>query len=245
MNINQSTTLFSEQTTKYVACENCSMEPVCQPINQADQSLLLSTHYLDKRISIKAGTSLFTKGESLSAMYAVCSGSFKLCMGSQDNIKIINFRFPGELLGEDALFPQKYACDAIALEESSICKVSVRELTTNANLVPDLQANLVTLLSRQSYFNQQEFASLVAKKSAESLLAAFLLNVNMRISKYNATANVLYLAMSRENIANFLGLRRETLSRLLSKFQKEGLILLNGKSITLLNLEQLTHLAND
>jgi CRP/FNR family transcriptional regulator len=245
MTITQSAKPFSNQSAKYIACKNCSMEPVCQPINKADQSLLLSTDYLNKRISIKAGSSLFIKGEPLSAMYAVCSGSFKLCIGSQDNIKIINFRFPGELLGEDALFPQKYACDAIALEESSICKVSVHELTTNANLVPDLQANLVTLLSRQSYFNQQEFASLVAKKSAESLLAAFLLNVNMRVSKYNSTANILYLTMSRENIANFLGLRRETLSRLLSKFQKDGIILLNGKNITLLNLTQLTHLAND
>lgn len=253
MTINQSTKQLSEQphsiqladlSTKYVACKNCSMEPVCQPINQVDQSLLLSEHYLDKRISIKAGARLFTKDESLSAIYAVCSGSFKLCSGDKKDEKIINFRFSGELLGEDALFPQKYACHAIALEDSSICRVSVKELTANANLVPDLQANLVILLSRQSYFNQQEFASLVAKKSAESLLSAFLLNVNQRINDHGATTNTLSLSMSRECIANFLGLRRETLSRLLSKFQKENLILLNGKNIILVNLKQLTFLAN-
>jgi len=246
MTTNQLSSKQCQQAHNYISCQHCAMEPVCQPVQQAEQSLLLSENYLDKRIEVNAGESLFKEDEQLSAIYAVCSGSFKLYTTNKDNEKIINFRFPGELLGEDALFPQKYVCNAIALQNSSVCKVSVNELTSHAKLVPNLQANLVTLLSRQNYFNQQEFACLIAKKTAESLLSAFLLNMNQRINgKNDNNDNHLMLSMSRENIANFLGLRRETLSRILSKFQKDGLILLNGKNIALIEIQKLSLLANN
>jgi CRP/FNR family transcriptional regulator, anaerobic regulatory protein len=237
-------TASSKESTQYVACDHCAMEPICQPINVADQSLLLSDNYLDKRIETSAQEVLFNQDEALSSIYAVCSGCFKLVVfNSKNEEKIIGFRFPGELLGEDALFPKKYGHQAIAIENSTVCKVSVQELTSNANLVPDLQANLVNLLSRQSYINQKEFNSLVAKKSAESLLASFLLNISERYRFYSGTKHLISLSMSRENIANFLGLRRETLSRLLSKFQKDGILILKGKKIELLALEKLSFIA--
>lgn len=220
------------------------MNPVCQPIEAEKRSLSLAESYLNKRISIKSGEVLFNKNNPLSAIYAVCSGTFKLCdSSSKSKEKILGFRFPGELLGEDALFPEKYGYSAIAIGDSSVCQVAVDELMSCSNLVPDLQSNLLVLLIKQSYINQREFQSLVAKKTAESLLSSFLLNITDRCSAHYGSTTTIHLSISRDNIANFLGLRRETLSRIFSKLQKEGLIQISGKKIHLLELNKLANLA--
>jgi len=229
---------------KYVSCENCAMNPVCQPVLSQHKSISLMDHYLNKRIAIKTGEKLFDKDETLSSIYAVCSGSFKRCKtnDNSDN-NILGFRFSGELLGEDAIFHKKYNYRVIALEDSAICKVSVDELLNCSTIVPQLQSQLIELLSQQSHVNQQEFNCLVAKRSAESLVASFLLNIMERNRQNTKQTNVISLAMSRDNLANFLGLRRETLSRILSKLQKNELITISGKSIKINNIDKLALLA--
>jgi len=237
-------TISSTDNDKYVACENCAMNPVCQPVLTQDKPIPLAEHYLNKRVSIKAGEKLFTKDEPLSFIYAVCSGSFKRCKTNDSNeSNILGFRFTGELLGEDAIFHKKYNYQVIALEDSSVCKVSVDELINCSTIVPQLQVQLIELLSQQSHVNQQEFNCLVAKKSAESLVASFLLNIIERNKNNMATANLISLAMSRDNLANFLGLRRETLSRIFSKLQTNELITVSGKHIKINDIYKLTLLA--
>jgi len=234
----------SNDDSNYVACENCAMNPICQPVLSQQNSISLTDHYLNKRISIKAGEKLFNKDDVLTSIYAVCSGSFKRCKENSDNDNnILGFRFSGELLGEDAIFHKKYNYQVVALEDSSVCKVSVDELINCSTMVPQLQSQLIELLSQQSHVNQQEFNCLVAKKSAESLVASFLLNVIERNKHNTEQIHVISLAMSRDNLANFLGLRRETLSRIFSKLQKNELITVKGKNITIINIEKLTLLS--
>ena len=239
--------------TKYVECDDCSMQSVCQPVEQGSQSLELANSYLTRRIPINTATThtninnsvLFEKGTPLTAIYAVCSGAFKLCVTDKDGSeKIVGLRYPGELLGEDALYLEKYNYTAVAIGESSICKVEVEQMTSCGKLVPELQQNLIKLLSKQSFVRQTNFQAFIGKKSADSLLAAFLINVTERNAAYSGNDKQLNLLISRNDVANFLGLRRETLSRVFAKFQKEQLIQINGKVIELLNKDKLKELAN-
>lgn len=241
MNNSTVQTTSSTDDSKYVACKNCAMNPVCLPILSQQKLFSLTDHYLNKRIAIKTGEVLFTKDEALSSIYAVCSGSFKRCKTDDNNI--LGFRFAGELLGEDAIFHKKYNYKVVALEDSAICKVSVDEFINCSTMVPQLQSQLIELLSQQSHVNQQEFNCLVAKKSAESLVASFLLNVIERNQHNTDQARIISLAMSRDNLANFLGLRRETLSRVFSKLQKNELITVNSKKIKINDFERLTLLS--
>ena len=229
----------------YVKCENCAMEPVCVPVKTNSGTLQLAENYLTKRSPVDSGTSAFDKDDSLSDIYAVCSGTFKLCDTTEKGEeKIVGFRFPGELLGDDALYPEKYGYSAVAIGEASICEVAVSDLVGCSKAVPDLQLKFVNLLSRQSYVNHQELDAIVAKKTAESLLTAFLLNIAVRTSAHNGSETEFTLPMSRDDIANFLGVRRETLSRIFSKLQKDELIEMRGKHIRLLDMEKLHDLAN-
>ena len=231
--------------TKYVECDDCSMNSVCQPVTTAKQSINLSDSYLDTRIPAKTNNVLFQQSSPLTDIYAVSSGVFKLCQQTDDNNEnIIGLRFPGELIGEDALYLKTYNYTAIAVGDSSVCKVSVEQMASCGKLVPAVQQNLIELLSRQSHVKQRNFQAYIGKKSADSLLAAFLLNIIERNADYTGLDDGIELPLSRNDVANFLGLRRETLSRVFSKFQKEQLIQVEGKKIQLLEQKKLIKLAD-
>jgi CRP/FNR family transcriptional regulator len=233
------------------------MQPVCQPIDSGKQTFDLASNYLTRRIPIKteldisanlnkvADTKLFEQETPLTAIFAVCSGTFKLSHINEDGTeKVIGFRFPGELIGEDAIFLEKYNYSAIALGENAVCEVFVEQLSACGKLAPEVQQNFIQLLTKQSYLQQCNTQALTGKKSADCLLAAFLLNICTRNAKHSKNKTEIELSISRKDIANFLGIRRETLSRLLSKFQLQKFIILEGKKLTLLSPESLLNLSN-
>ncbi len=229
----------------HINCNDCSMSSICQPVATAKQSFNLSDSYLHKRIPTKTNKILFQQSSALTNIYAVSSGSFKLCQKTDNNEEnIIGLRFPGELIGEDALYLKTYNYTAIAVGDSSVCKISVEQMISCGNLIPEVQLNFIELLSRQSYIKQRNFQAYIGKKSADSLLAAFLLNIIERHAHYTNSDYGIELTLSRNDIANFLGLRRETLSRVFSKFQKEQLIKVEGKTIQLLEQKKLIKLAD-
>lgn len=247
----------TQNSAHYVDCENCSMQAVCQPIGSKKQVIDLTSNYLTKHVVVgteyklsnncakAVGTKLFEQDTKLTSIFAVCSGTFKLCQQNEAGIeKVVGFRFPGELIGEDALFLEQYNYSAIALGDNTVCEVFIEKFTTCAKLAPQLQHNLIQLLSKQSYEQQRNSQTLIGKKSAESLLAAFLLNICLRNAKHSGKATEILLTISRNDIASFLGMRRETLSRLLSKFQQEQLISLQNKKLTLLSIDGLKQLDN-
>lgn len=237
-------TVNKNNKSKFVECDDCSMNSVCQPINTAKQSLNLAESYLQRRISSKNSYILFHQSTPLTDIYAVSSGTFKLCQKTDDGEdNIIGLRFPGELIGEDALYLKSYNYTAVAIGDSSVCKVSVEQMTSCGQLVPEVQQNLIELLSRQSYVRQRNFQAYIGKKSADSLLAAFLLNIIERNAAYTGSNDSIELPLSRNDVANFLGLRRETLSRVFSKFQKDQLIKVEGKNIQLIEIKELSRLA--
>jgi CRP/FNR family transcriptional regulator len=221
------------------------MEPICTPVETEKTPLNFSDNYLSKKVSSTVNELLFKQDQALTEIYAVCSGSYKLTQrNSLNEEKIIGFRFPGELIGEDAIHPKMYAYNAIALSESSVCKVNIENFKACSQVVPDLQLSLIDLLTKQSAMSQGQFQSFIAKKTAESLIAAFILNIIQRKSAYDNQNGEVNLTISRDNIANFLGLRRETLSRTISKFQKEGFIKQSGKQLSIVNEDELLALAN-
>lgn len=249
---------INQESARYVDCGNCSMQAVCQPIGSDKQAIDLTSNYLTRRIEVdaaqnssnnstqKIGAKLFEQDQPLTAIFAVCSGTFKLSHQNEAGIeKVVGFRFPGELMAEDALFLESYNYNAIALGENSVCEVYVEKLSACSKLAPELQQNLIQLLSKQSFEQQRNTQALIGKKSTESLLAAFLLNICQRNAKHSGCETEIELSISRHDIANFLGIRRETLSRTLSKFQQDQIIRIKNKRLSLLSLETLKRLENN
>lgn len=245
-----------QDSTKYVECGNCTMQAICQPLANEKQSLDLTGHYLSRRVptdvtkhaNVQAQKSkgvLFKEGQDLTAIFSVCSGVYKLYQNNSNGTeKVIGFRFPGELMAEDAIFIEKYNYSATAIGESSVCEVSVEQLTACGRIAPELQQNLIQLLTKQSFEQQRNSQALIGQKSTETLLVAFFLNICERNAKYSESDSEINLVISRNDIASFLGIRRETLSRLIIKLQQEKLISLDGKKLQLLSRTALENLIN-
>lgn len=233
-----------KQVTNFVDCDNCAMQPVCVPVKAGKTEISLMESYLSKRNMIANSEALFEAFEPLTAIYAVCSGSFKLTeITKEGKEKIIGFRFPGELIGEDAIHSQQYNYNAISVGNASVCKVKLEELFACGKMIPEIQLNLIKLLSKQNAMLREEFTSVVAKHTAESLLAAFVLNMIKRNEEYLDTTTKFHLPVGRDVIANHLGFRRETLSRIFSKFQQNGWITIHAKNIEILNMPALQSIA--
>jgi len=220
----------------------------CEPVHPSHLNAIFSKKVIPKkktvRTTTKKNTVIFHQGNPLTEIYTVTTGVFKLCqLNLEGEEKIIGLRFPGELIGEDALYLKKYNYTAIAVGDSSVSKLPTQHVNSYGKPVPEIQQSFIELLNRQNYIREQNRQAYSGKRTAESLLASFILNILMRSTDYNSSDNSITLALNRTDIADYLGLRRETLSRALSKLHKNLLIQLNGRKIRVINSEKLTKLA--
>ena len=124
---------------------------------------------------------------------------------------------------------------AIALSDSSVCAIPLDIIRNISEAMPGFQQTFLSLIIQQCFLAHQQLSDYVGLNSAEQKLAAFLLHLSKRNTRCNGHPDTIVLQMSRTDIASYLGLRHETLSRTLGKLQNEGLILAKGKHIQLLN----------
>ena len=182
---------------------------------------------------LKKGEYLFRAGEPFRSVYAVRTGFFKTIVNSQDGRdQVTGFFMSGELLGLDGICNNFYSCDAVALEDSEVCELPFMNLEHAGSLIPAVQTHFYKLMSREIVRNQ-EIMLMLGNMRAEERLAAFLMNLSQRLNNRGFAANDFILRMSREEMGSYLGLKLETVSRTLSKFQHEGLIKVEHKHIQL------------
>jgi len=224
-------------------CQNCSLYDLCLPMGLDSGDLDRLDNVIKRRQSVNKSAFLFRMGESLKSVYAVRSGSFKTYLTNPDGTEqIIGFSLPGELLGMDAISENEHVCSAKALETSNVCEIPFERLELLAREIPNLQHQLFRLMSKEIQQDQNSML-LLAQMPAETRLASFLLGMSERLNKRGYAASEFNLSMSRGDIANLLGMAVETISRLLGQFQDSGLLSVERKHITILNLDKLRRLA--
>ncbi len=240
MSTSSSNKSAQKRDAQFVACDDCDMLKVCTPISIADKDFSLADALVKRRQPIKSGDHLFSEGEAFSHLFAITSGSFKLTTASDDGQElVIGFGLAGELLGQNAIHPGFHACNAVALEDASACAVPFTPLSSTASQIPSLMQNIQAMMNKECHDMHRQFTMLMARKNAEQRLAAFLLSLSLRRSERGFSGTQIQLAMSRDDIANFLGLRKETLSRLFTKLNLSGLITAKGKQIRLHDIDGL------
>ena len=224
----------------HVACDDCGLFPLCNPIDISGHELSMAEEFVERRQPVRAGEAIFKEGEPFTAIYAVTSGAVKLVNNSdEDGELVVGFVLAGETLGQTGIYPKRYPCSAITLEDSYVCELPFSSLSETASQVPVLLNNFQTMLNKENFDLHRQFAMLMARKNAEQRLSAFLLNLSLRRQERGFSSAEFQLPMSRDDIANFLGLRKETLSRLFTKLHQSGSIAVRGKHIRMLDVEQL------
>jgi len=189
------------------------------------------------------GDHLFRESDAFHCLYIVKTGSVKTYAPSEDGgEQVLGFHLPGELIGLDAIENANHKCSAKVLETSAICEIPFGHLEELSTSMPSLQHQMYRLLSRE-ISQDESMLTLLGKNNAEERLAAFLLSLSGRFKRRGFSPYDFYLSMSRHEIGNYLGLAVETVSRLFTRFQDEGLLEVERKHIQLLDLQRLENLS--
>ncbi len=142
----------------------------------------------------------------------------------------------------DGLLNNRHVSHAIALENSEVCVMRLDDLDSISAHLPVLQQQLRRLMSKEINRSHTLIMNLGSLRS-EQRLAAFLLNLSQRLGVLGYSQHEFVLRMSREEIGNFLGLTLETVSRLFSRFAREGLLRIQQRNVLLLDINALKTLA--
>nr|WP_107993079.1 fumarate/nitrate reduction transcriptional regulator Fnr [Neisseria elongata] len=225
-------------------CSTCSLRELCLPVGlRPDEFEQLDT-VIKQSHRLKKGEFLFRSGESFHSLYAIRTGFFKTTVASQDGRdQVTGFFMSGELIGMDGICTHSHSCDAVALEDSEVCELPFAHMEALSKEIPSIQTHFFRLMSRE-IVRDQGVMLLLGNMRAEERIAAFLLNLSQRLHHRGFAANDFILRMSREEIGSYLGLKLETVSRTLSRFHQEGLIVVEHKHIRLLKPELLNQMVS-
>ena len=214
-------------------CSTCSMHELCLPMGLGDDDMQRLDSIISRRKRIHRGDHLYRMGERFLNLYAVRVGHFKTSHINTTGVEqVTGFHMAGELLGMDAISTDQHNCNAVALEDSEVCEVPFNRLEELFREIPSLQRHFHRMMS-QEITREQSLMLLLGNMKAEQRLAAFLLNLSGRYARRGYSAKAFQLRMTREEIGSYLGLTVESVSRLLTRFKKSGLIAVDHKSISL------------
>ena len=193
---------------------------------------------LPKR-KLKAGEYLYRIGQPFARLYLVKSGSLKTCELSTDGREqVTGFRMRGELLGMESIGLAGYACDVVALEDSEVWCIAWQPILDECRIDTALRSRLTEVLANEIR-RQRAWMLTIGTLSAEHRVAAFLIDLADRHAQLGDNPNHFELHMVRADIASFLALSHETVTRALTRLTRRGLILVLRREIRLLDIAQL------
>ena len=226
------------------ACSSCSLRELCLPVGLSRTELESLDELVYARKRIGEGESLFHAGDAFRSLYAVRSGFFKTRVTSEDGRdQVTGFQMPGELLGMDGIGTGRHACDAVALENAEVCVIPYSRLEEVAERFQPLQQHFHKVMSRE-IVRDQTVMFMLGSLRAEEKLAGFLVNLSQRLAARGSPSRDFVLRMTRAEIGSFLGLKLETVSRVFSRFQEDGLLAVRQKRVRIADLEGLTRRAS-
>ena len=191
---------------------------------------------------VDAGRSLMLEGQPFRNLYLVGSGSFKCLQTDPDGYEqVLAFSIHGDLMGLDALGQDVNRSSAVALEDSTVVVLPWRELLDMGRRVPELEA-LLHHAAGAEVARRGDNQFLMAAPSSEVRLARFLLQFAQRQAGLGHSGRRLRLCMTRRDIASYLGVAHETVSRVLMALDHEGFIVVSKRDIELIDLAALTEL---
>lgn len=192
---------------------------------------------------MQPGELLFWQGQTCKSLYAVKSGSFRCFIadadGSEQNI---GFYLPGEFMGLDAFQHGRFTCSTVSLETSTVCELPLAHLYDLCLRTPSLQRQLMWIVGKAIAADHDKI--LLAHRPAKQRMASFLMILSQRYAVLGYSRTHFNLSMSRYDIANFLGMTIETVSRQLGLLGRLGIITVKQRRVRINDLQALRLIAD-
>lgn len=219
---------------------SAAMAPVlCRDLHEDTSERILE---LGTPHSLSAQEALFWEGDDAGDIFEVVEGLVRLLRLLPDGRRaLVGFLFPGDLAG--LCLNGRHVYTAEAVTDCRLRRYNRRQFQALLEQAPDLRQRMFALLSDELTAAQDQML-LLARKTADEKVASFLLWIARKTR--GARASAIELRMGRADIADFLGLTVETVSRTISRLKRDGLICLTGAhEVRLLRRDALESLAED
>ncbi|MCC1497752.1 fumarate/nitrate reduction transcriptional regulator Fnr [Alcanivorax sp. 1008] len=221
------------------SCNDCSLNPICLPLAVSVDELDQLEDIMHRGRPLKRGEHLYRASDAFESVFAVRSGAVKTYVVSEEgDEQVTGFYLPGEIVGMDGISTAHHVTSAKTLETSSVCEIPFSRLEELSSKIPSLQHHFFSLMSREIQADR-ELHMLLSKKSADDRIASLLISIANRQKMRGLSGHQIRLPMSRYDIANYLGLAVETVSRIFTRFQQQGLLAVEGREVEILDREAL------
>ncbi len=218
-----------------VRCADCRLNGICLPLALEADDISELDRIIQRGRPLQRHAHLYREGDTFTSVFAVRSGALKAYRTTDNGREqVTGFYLPGEILGLDGLADARYATSAIALETAAICEIPFDAMEKLGVAMPKLQRHFMRLMSREISYDRQ-LITLLGKNTAAERIVALLLSLSSRNSRRQLSATRFRLPMSRSDIGNYLGLTVETVSRTLTRLQRDELIQVDNREVELLD----------
>lgn len=216
-------------------CSGCALRNLCLPPELSSDDIERFQHVVSMKRSVRRGDVLYRCEDRFRNIFAIKTGSFKTVMVLRDGREqVTGFYLPGDAIGLEGVCSDSHRWDAVALEDSVVCTVPFAQLEAFCHQRPVMQRHLHRMLSGE-IVRESGLTVWLGTMSAAQRVAAFLLNLSKRFAARGYSPNEFQLRMTRAEIGSYLGLKLETVSRILSAFNRTGLVDTQGRNIRIVD----------
>ncbi len=206
------------------SCFQCALRRSCFPGHLKNDITSEIDHIAHGRGPVARGETIFNAGDAFQCVYTVRSGALRTSMVDQHGAEqVIGFTLPGEIAGLESLGSGQHCTRAIALERTTVCAIPVDRLLAVAQAHPGLQQRVHQLAGGMIRRGHAHFREL-GRLNAHQRLLLFLADLLERYRAAGFATDEIHLPMYREDIANYLGVALETISRMMTRLAEEGVI---------------------
>lgn len=227
-----------------VSCHNCSLSELCLPRGLNRDELVLLENAINKTVKIKKKDYLFRRDDQQQSIFAVKAGAVKTLLSTPDGEEqILGFYLPGDLLGFDAFAHNHHTCDAQALDDTLVCELSMENFQELCGRLPIMRGQMMRQIGSELEREQMLLLTL-GQMRTEERLATFLASLSERNKERGFSSHEFNLPMPRHDLANYLGMAVETLSRMFSRLQEENIINVHHRLVKIEDMNRLKQLAH-
>jgi CRP/FNR family transcriptional regulator, cyclic AMP receptor protein len=205
-------------------------------------SVLADLELVTSTISLPAQASLFTQGDDARCLYLICGGYLKLTAGRpQDRQMIVRVAGPGSMLGLYAVLSHGvYEVSAESLTPAQLRPVERERFLTFLRSHKEAQMRAVQCICQEYRFALQDACRIALAETVAARLARLLLELSHQIGEHTEEGGFHFpLLLTHEEMASMACTTRETVTRTLGQFRKDGWVSIEDSQITIHSPERL------
>lgn len=239
------TTEFKKNIDSINSCSHCNAQKVCFPHGLNSEELSAFEGAVDKTIKIAKKQKLYSRGDTLTSVYAIKAGSIKSYLATPSGqAQVLGFHLPGDLLGFDGFANDQHTNDAVAMEDTILCKLGIDNFNSLCDALPGLRKVMMQQVGTEINRHHSLVLTL-GQMQTEERLATYLLRIACYYQSRGYSCTQFNLPMTRHDLANFLGMAPETLSRMFARLEKQQIMSINRREVTILDMEALKKLSHE